>query len=85
MTHELNKPADLTLWPTSAPAKSAECLPQPTLRDALRLAGTAIEAGTARPWIITDDGDILTPDWIAAHGARLLGATVDVRSLAMAA
>lgn len=85
MTNELNKPADLTLWPTNAPVKSAACLPQPTLLEALRLAGEAIENGAARPWIITDAGDILTPTWIAAHGARLLAGRVEVEPLAMAA
>lgn len=85
MTNELNKPADLTLWPTGAPVKAAECLPQPTLLEALRLAGNAIEAGTARPWIITEAGDILTPSWIAANGPRLLAGRVGIEPLAMAA
>lgn len=85
MTNELHEPADLTLWPTDVPAKSAACLPQPTMLEALRLAVEAVEAGTGRPWIITASGDILAPDWIAAYGPRLVAEHADVVPLALAA
>lgn len=85
MTNELHKPADLTLWPTDVPVKSAACLPQPTLLEALRIAVEAVEDGTGRPWIITASGDILAPDWIARHGPRLVAEQAASLQLAMAA
>jgi hypothetical protein len=85
MTKDMNEPADLTLWPTAVRTKTAECRPQPNLREALRLAVQAIEAGTARPWIITAAGDILAPGWIEANGRRLLSGRDTGGTLPMAA
>jgi hypothetical protein len=85
MTQDMNEPADLTLWPTAVRTKTAECRPQPNLREALRLAVQAIEAGAAKPWIITAAGDILAPAWIEANGRRLLSAEGGDDALPMAA
>ena len=38
----------------------------PTLRQALAAAAEAINAEDAQPWIITENGDILSPRWIKA-------------------
>jgi hypothetical protein len=85
MNQDMNEPADLTLWPTAVRTKTAECRPQPSLREALRLAVEALDAGTAKPWIITAAGDILAPNWIEANGRRLLGDAIIEDRLPMAA
>ncbi len=85
MTKDMNEPADLTLWPTGVRVKTAECREQPDLRTALLIAVEAIEAGTAKPWIITAAGDILAPNWIEANGRRLLGDAIVEDELPMAA
>jgi hypothetical protein len=64
---DLNKPAELTLWSSRTPAHIAQGRRFPTLRAALAAAAEAMDAGHARPWIITDAGDILAPSWIATH------------------
>jgi hypothetical protein len=64
---DLNKPAELTLWSSRNPAHTAPGRSFTTLRAALAAAAQAIDAGDARPWIITDAGDILAPSWIASH------------------
>lgn len=66
---DLDKPAELTLWPGHAPAHVAEAHSFPTLRAALAAAAEAIDAENAKPWIITDAGDILAPGWIRANTA----------------
>jgi len=37
------------------------------LRDALTAAADAISADDVRPWIVTEEGDILSPNWIRAN------------------
>lgn len=64
---DLDKPADLTLWPGDTPAHVAATCRFPTLRAALAAAAEAIDAENAAPWIITDAGDILAPNWIRAN------------------
>ncbi len=64
---DLNKPAELTLWSSRNPAHTARGHSFTTLRAALAAATQAIDSGDARPWIITDAGDILAPSWIASH------------------
>lgn len=64
---DLDKPAELTLWPGHAPAHVAAARSFPTLRAALAAAAEAIEAENAKPWIITASGDILAPGWIRAN------------------
>jgi hypothetical protein len=43
------------------------------LREALAAAAEAMNAEDGQPWIITEDGDILSPRWIKAdtNAARL--------------
>lgn len=64
---DLDKRAELTVWPKRAPGRSAQGRPFATLREALAVAVQAIEAEDAQPWIITEAGDILSPRWIRAH------------------
>ena len=70
---DLDKRAELTVWPGQGPAHVAQGYEFPTLREALAAAAEAIDADEAQPWIITEDGDILSPRWIRANtGSRSL-------------
>ncbi|MGT2479547.1 hypothetical protein ACU4GR_13200 [Methylobacterium oryzae CBMB20] len=70
---DLDKPAELTLWPSHTPAHTADARSFPTLRAALAAAAEAIDTANAKPWIITEAGDILAPGWIRANtGSRRL-------------
>lgn len=64
---DLDRPAELTLWPGHAPAHTADARSFPTLRAALAAAARAIQTENAKPWIITERGDILAPGWIRAN------------------
>jgi hypothetical protein len=64
---DLDKRAELTVWPRRSPGRSAEGRPFATLREALAVAVQAIESEDAQPWIITEAGDILSPRWIRAN------------------
>jgi hypothetical protein len=66
---DLDRPAELTLWPGAAQARVAASRSFPTLRAALAAAIAAIKAEDANPWIITESGDILAPGWIRASTA----------------
>ncbi|MDP4003735.1 hypothetical protein [Methylobacterium sp. NEAU K] len=59
---DLDKRAELTVWPSRSLGRSAEGRPFATLREALAAA-----AEDAQPWIITEAGDILSPRWIRAN------------------
>ena len=64
---DLDKRAELTVWPGRGPAHVAQGREFPTLRQALAAAAEAIDAEDALSWIITEDGDILSPRWIRAN------------------
>ena len=64
---DLDRRAELTVWPRRSPGRAAEGRPFATLREALAVAARAIEADDAQPWIITEAGDILSPRWIRAN------------------
>ena len=64
---DLDRRAELTVWPRISPGRSAEGRPFATLREALAAAAQAIETDDAQPWIITEAGDILSPRWIRAN------------------
>uniref|UniRef100_UPI00313BF5F3 hypothetical protein n=1 Tax=Methylobacterium fujisawaense TaxID=107400 RepID=UPI00313BF5F3 len=66
---DLDKPAELTVWPGHTPAHVADARSFSTLRAALAAAAEAIDADDAKPWIITEAGDILAPGWIRANTA----------------
>ncbi|SFT26652.1 hypothetical protein [Methylobacterium sp. yr668] len=71
MRVDLDQPADLTLWPGDPPSRMADSRSFPTLRAALAAAAEAIDERNAKPWIITQSGDILAPNWIRAHTAMV--------------
>ncbi|MCJ2059188.1 hypothetical protein MKL09_21935 [Methylobacterium sp. J-048] len=64
---DLDRRAELTIWPSHYPAQVAKEYTFATLREALAAAARAIDAENAQPWIITEDGDILSPRWIRAN------------------
>ncbi len=64
---DLDKRAELTVWPSHEPAHTARGRGFSTLREALAVAAESIHADNAQPWIITEDGDILSPRWIKAN------------------
>ena len=64
---DLEKRAELTVWPGEGPTHVAQGHEFPTLREALAAAVKAMHSGNAQPWIITEDGDILSPRWIRAN------------------
>jgi hypothetical protein len=67
-TEALERPADLTIWRT-APASAP--LAQParygTLREAIAAAAGALTDPAKQPWIITEEGEILSPNWIRTY------------------
>ncbi|MCJ2060784.1 hypothetical protein MKL09_30220 [Methylobacterium sp. J-048] len=64
---DLDKRAELTVWPSRSLGRSAKGRPFATLREALAAAAAAIDAEDAQPWIITEAGDVLSPRWIRAN------------------
>jgi glyoxylase-like metal-dependent hydrolase (beta-lactamase superfamily II) len=64
---DLDKPAELTVWPGHTPARVADARRFSTLRAALAAAAEVLDAEDAKPWIITENGDILAPNWIRAN------------------
>jgi hypothetical protein len=67
MRSDLDKRAELTIWPGHKRARMAHGWEFPTLRDALTAAANAMRTDDAHPWIVTEQGDILSPNWIRAN------------------
>jgi hypothetical protein len=63
---DLDRRAELTIWGGNTPAHTALSQEFSTLRDALTAAANAISTDDARPWIVTEEGDLLSPNWIRA-------------------
>ena len=64
---DLDKRAELTIWARATAQRTREGRPFATLREALAAAADALRDPDARPWIVTEDGDILSPNWIREH------------------
>lgn len=64
---DLDRRAELTVWPGNTPAHTARSQEFSTLRDAIGAAANAISTDDAQPWIVTEQGDILSPNWIRAN------------------
>ena len=71
--NDLDRRAELTIWPGHQPAHTARGREFSTLRDALAAAANAINTDDAQPWIVTEQGDILSPNWIRANGGLARG------------
>ncbi|MGE7157016.1 hypothetical protein ACQKJ1_25145 [Methylorubrum rhodesianum] len=64
---DLDKRAELTIWPGARTAQVRHGQEFATLREALCAAVDALHDPQARPWIVTEEGDILSPYWIRAN------------------
>lgn len=56
-------PAEVVCWPRRGEAPVVEGQIFPTLREALS-AALALAEADENPWIVMEDGTILTPHWI---------------------
>lgn len=63
---DLEKRAELTIWPSQHPAEAEGGRTFMTLRQTLVAAAQAIQAEDAQTWIITESGKILSPRWSRA-------------------
>ncbi|GJE00872.1 MULTISPECIES: hypothetical protein [Methylobacteriaceae] len=64
---DLDKRAELTIWLGAGTAQTRQGRAFATLREALSAAVDALHDSEARPWIVTEEGDILSPHWIRAN------------------
>jgi len=69
---QMERPAELMVWhgPPAAPGPR-ETRHYPTLRAALAAASASADDPDALPWIVTEDGDVLSPHWIDDHAPRI--------------
>ncbi|AYO86527.1 MULTISPECIES: hypothetical protein [Methylobacterium] len=61
---DLDKRAELTIWLEAGTGQTRQGREFATLREALCAAVDALHDPEARPWIVTEEGDILSPYWI---------------------
>ncbi|AWN48931.1 hypothetical protein DK419_23390 [Methylobacterium terrae] len=67
---QMERPAELMVWQGARAAPGPrETRRFPTLRAALAAAAGADDPETL-PWIVTADGDVLSPHWIDGHAPR---------------
>ena len=64
---DLDKRAELTIWLEAGTGQTRQGREFATLREALCAAVDALHDPEARPWIVTEEGDILSPYWIRAN------------------
>ena len=69
---QMERPAELMVWhgPRAAPGPR-EVRRYPTLRAALAAASASAKDPEALPWIVTEDGAVLSPRWIDDHAPRI--------------
>jgi len=68
----MERPAELMVW-HGAPAAPGprEMRRFSTLRAALAAASASTDDPDTLPWIVTEDGDVLSPPWIDDHAPRM--------------
>lgn len=67
---QMERPAELMVWHgTRAAPGPRESRRYPTLRAALAAAVEAADP-EALPWIVTEEGAVLSPHWIGDHAPR---------------
>ena len=64
---DLDKRAELTIWPGAGTLQPKHGREFASLREALCAAVDALHDPKAKPWIVTEEGDILSPRWIRAN------------------
>ncbi|AWN43113.1 hypothetical protein [Methylobacterium durans] len=63
----LERPADLQIWHV-VPAPAASRRKRfGSLRDAIAAAAETLSAPGVEPWIVTDEGELLSPTWIQTY------------------
>jgi hypothetical protein len=68
---QMERPAELMVWHGTQGAPGPRAMRRyPTLRAAL---AAAVQAGDPEtlPWIVTEDGAVLSPRWIDDHAPRI--------------
>ncbi|MFE1598709.1 hypothetical protein ACE101_07595 [Methylobacterium sp. ID0610] len=70
----MDRPAELMIWHADRAAPPGEACLYPTLRQALLAAADCAGNPDRLPWIVTEDGEILSPHWIDQHlgAARIM-------------
>lgn len=66
MPDDLDRAAELTIWPRALSAPTAEGRSYPTVREALKGASEAHSQADVQTWIITEAGEIPAPSFIDA-------------------
>lgn len=67
---QMERPAELMMWRGAQAASGPrESRHYPTLRAALA-AASGTDDPDCLPWIVTEDGDVLSPHWIDGHAPR---------------
>lgn len=61
---DLDKRAELAIWPGAGTVQTQQGREYTTLREALCAAVDELHDPRARPWIVTEEGDTLSPHWI---------------------
>ncbi|ACL59834.1 hypothetical protein [Methylobacterium nodulans] len=64
---QMDRPAELMIWHAGRAAPPGEARIYPTLRQALLAAADCAGDPDALPWIVTEEGEILSPHWIDQH------------------
>ncbi|KMO43406.1 hypothetical protein VQ03_08325 [Methylobacterium tarhaniae] len=78
---QMERPAELMMWQGPLAAQGPrEMRRYPTLRAALAAAAARADDPDALPWIVTEDGAVLTPHWIDGHAPRLAARPVRLPS-----
>jgi hypothetical protein len=67
---QMDRPAELMIWHGERALPPGEARIYPTLRQALVAAADCAGDPDALPWIVTEDGEILSPHWIDRHLAE---------------
>lgn len=66
--HAMRRPAKLLIWRTGLDSTGLhEACTYPTLAEAIAAAAAFLGNDDTYPWIVTEDGEILTPQWIATY------------------
>ncbi|WP_407943547.1 hypothetical protein [Methylobacterium sp. EM32] len=77
---QMERPAELMVWHGARTAPGPrETRRYPTLRAALA-AAVAAEDPEALPWIVTEDGAVLSPRWIDEHAPRTVARPIRLSS-----
>jgi hypothetical protein len=77
---QMERPAELMVWHGARAAPGPrEMRRYPTLRAALAAATESADDPEALPWIVTADGDVLSPHWIDGHAPRSAARPIRLR------